>query len=168
MMDGSPAEFDKAVQTELAFWGAMKALVAARAMRSSGPLDLIPTDDYRAIRAGGVTRTPPDGFLVHLGRSAWSAGSAPAGLFRLSGVSREGSEEGDEFDGYALIFSMLDLVIMVIRVFLTEPTRYIPFDDERFAALMARVWPISPHAVAWPPEGAFTERGLEAISGGPL
>lgn len=167
MMDGSPIEFDKSEQRELAFWGAMKALVAGRAMRSSDLLELIPVDDYRAVRAEGVSRTPPSGFLVHLARSAWSGRSAPAGFFRLSGLSREGSKEGDQFDGYALIFTMLDLVIIVIRVFLTEPTRFIPFDDEQLASHIARVWPISPR-VAWPPQRAFTERGLEELGGGSL
>jgi hypothetical protein len=168
MMDGSPIEFRRAEQTELAFWGAMKALVAGRAMRSSSFLKLIPAEDYQAICEGGETRTPPSGFLVYLAKSAWSVGHAPAGFFRFSGLSREGSEEGDEFDGYALVFTMLDLVIVVIRVFLTEPTRYIPFDDERFAAFLARVCPMTPEGVTWPPDAAFTAQGLEALSGGSL
>jgi hypothetical protein len=167
MMGGS-SEFGEAEQRELAFWGAMKALVAGRAMRSSDSLELIPPEDYRAICGGGETHTPPSGFLVHVARSAWSVRSAPAGFFRLSGLSREGSKEGNEFDGYALTFSMLDLVILVIRVFLTEPTRFVPFDDQRFSKVIARVWPISPEGIVWPPPGAFTERGLEELSGGSL
>jgi hypothetical protein len=168
LMDGSPADLGRAEQKELAFWGATKALVAVRAMRSSGPLGLIPGADYRAMYAGGKTRTPPSGFLVHLAKSAWSVGSAPAGLFRLAGLNREGSKEGDEFDGYALTFAMLDLVVLVIRVFLTEPTRFIPFDDERFAEVVPRAWPVSPDGIAWPPKGSLTKHGIESLGGGLL
>jgi len=167
MMEGA-ATFGATEQRELAFWGSLKALVAHRAMRSSGLAGLVPAQDYLDFQAGGETRTPPSGFLVHMGRSAWSVGQAPAGFFRFSGLSRDDREEGDEFDGYGLIYTMLDLVIMVVRVFFTEPTRFIPFDDQRFAEVIARVWPVTPEGVIWPPDAALTGRGLEELSGGSL
>jgi hypothetical protein len=161
-------EIDIFQQKEIAFWGTLKALVAIRAMRSVNGASLVPSEDYQALQAGGETRLPPDGFLVYVAKSAWSAGQAPAGFVRLSGLHRDGSKEGDEFDGYALIFTMLDLVILVIRVFLTVPTRFVPFDDERFAASIARVWPTTPSNIAWPLPAVLSERALEALGGGSL
>jgi hypothetical protein len=167
MMDGA-AELNVFEQKEIAFWGVLKALVSIRAMRSSGGADLIPTEDYRAICAGGSSRLPPNGFLIHVAKSAWSVGHAPAGFVRLAGLHRDGAKEGDEFDGYALTFTMLDLVIVVIRVFLIEPTRFIPFDDERFASNIVRIWPAVPAGFSWPPPAALTEEGLQALGGGAI
>ncbi len=137
-------------------------------MRSAGMAGLVPVQDFHDLHAGGKTRTPPNGFLVYVAKSAWSAGQAPAGFFRFSGLSRDDGKEGDEFDGYGLVYTMLDLVIVVVRVFFTEPTRFVPFDDQRFAEAIARVWPVIPKGIVWPPQGALTERGLEALSGGSL
>ncbi len=152
-------------QAKLAFWGVMKGLVAVRVGGESKLTRAALVDDYHDLYACKESRMPPDGFLVHIARAAWSVKRAPAGYFRLSGINRQ-EGEGDKFDGYALVFSALDLVVIILRVFGVKPTRFIPFDDERFADAIRRVWPIEPAGVTWPPEKALTWEGLEVFSGG--
>lgn len=151
-------------QAKLAFWGVMKGLVAVR-VGGGGSLARPLAEDYRAVYECRGSRMPPDGFLVHIARAAWSLKQAPAGYFRLSGINRQG-REGNEFDGYALIFSALDLVVMVVRVFGVKPTGFVPLDDQRYADAIRRVWAVEPRGISWPPEKALTWEGLEVFSGG--
>ena len=110
-----PTELQAIEQAKLAFWGVMKGLVGVHVGGNTN-LTIPLQDDYRDVYGSSQSRMPPDGFLVHIARAAWSAKQAPAGYFRLSGINRPRGK-GDEFDGYAVIFAALDLVVIVIRVF---------------------------------------------------
>jgi hypothetical protein len=152
-------------QGKLAFWGVMKGLVACR-IHQTGLTKLPLESDYREIHDCRNSRMAPDGFLVVIAKAAWSAERAPAGYFRLTGISRAGRKEGSEFDGYALTFSVLDVVVMIVRIPGVNPTRIVPFDDERFERAICRIWPVTTTGVSWPPEGALTWAGMDAFSGG--
>jgi hypothetical protein len=167
-MVGGSTELHAIEQAKLAFWGVMKGLVAVRVGGDSGAAGLPLADDYREVYASRQSRMPPEGFLVHIARAAWSARRAPAGFFRLTGIHREGREQGDEFDGYAITFTALDVVVHVIRVPGIKPHGLVPFDDPRFGRAIRRIWPIQPNGVDWPPDDALTWAGLEAMSGGKM
>lgn len=159
------SEFD---QAKLAYWGVLKGLVAVRVGTDGPILGIPPPEDYRRIYESRDSQMCTDGFLVYAATASWSDNRAPAGFFRLVGIGRESRKEGDKFDGYALTFTALDLVVMVIRLFGAKPTRFVPFDDQKFETIIRRIWPVQPGGVDWPPRVRLTKQGLISLSGGAM
>lgn len=101
---------------------------------------------------------------VYTAKAAWSEHRATSpGFFRLNGLIR-GREKRGKQDGYLLTFTVLDLVVQVLRVFEDERAEFIY--GPSLAPSVARIWPPIDSFV-WPPGPALTKAGVLALAGGP-
>lgn len=146
-------------QLLVARWGLLKALICQR----SFPQNDLPIEHYRELYEARDCEALPAAVSVTTARVAWSAGQAPPLFYRLNMIALGGrpSERGDA-DGYLITFSMLDLVIQVLRLYNDETSQFRHPSD--LAAQVRSIWPTSKRFI-WPPGAALTNEGLEALSG---
>lgn len=167
MMKGGRRELHGIGQTKLAFWIALKALVAQLVFRNSTDPRRIDPQDYKDLYAARQDRlSPPDYLTIYTAQAAWSTNKAPNGFYRMTGLAREDSDPETGFDGYALTFSVLDFAGIVLRLRGDERgtfTRFAGSDDVNRA--VGQIWPVRKTFV-WPPGGALTAKGLVLIAGG--
>lgn len=165
ILQGRGRQLHKEGQTALARWGLLKGLVAQRSFRD---MALVPIEsgDYRALYELRDTDRLPDPFTVYTAKVGWSAGKAAPGFFRLNGVARSDREDRDKFDGYVIAFSVLDLVVLILRIAGDNRAEFLQFGHSpRLTETVAQIWPPS-ESFIWPPGPALTHKGLAALAGG--
>lgn len=167
MAEDKGRELHKLAQAKISFWAVLKCLMAQRVFRSDPHSELLDPQDYRDLYALRDSHSLPNYFTVYAGRTAWSEQRAPNGFFRMSGLSRGPIDEGDRYEGYALTFSVLNLVVVVLR--LGEGDERAEFHQlpgsPSVTGAIRRVWPVG-RPIIWPPGAAITGSGLDALAGG--
>jgi hypothetical protein len=161
MLIGRGRELHAEGQIAIATWGALKAFVAQRSFRQEDPFGRIPEDHYRDLYETRDQPRLPEQFTVYTAKAAWSSKAAEPGFFRLNGLALGGKKRNQQ-DGYLLTFTVLDLVVQVLRVFGDDRAEFI--HRPGLSPSVARIWP-TVESFTWPPGPALTKAGILAVAG---
>jgi hypothetical protein len=153
-------------QAALAYWGMLKGFVAVRSFPQKPEIP-IGEDQYRELFDLRDQAVLPPMISVYTGKTGWSSGhSRYEGFFRLNGISRSDRENGDQADGYVIAFTVLDLVILVMRVIDDDRAEFFQLGHRpSLTASIRRIWPTTDSCV-WPPGPVLTQAGVSALAGG--
>ena len=161
ILAGRGRQLHREGQVALAAWGALKAFVAQLGFRDEDPHGRIPVEDYHELYQTRDEPQLPATFTVYTGKTAWSSRRAAAGFYRLNGIAIGGQKRGRQ-DGYVLTFTVLDLLIQVVRVFGDDRAAWVEGPGSRSS--LAQIWPARDSFV-WPPGPPLTKADVLRVAG---